>query len=502
MSTTDSQLVQRCLEGNLDAFSGLVREYQNAVYGLALSYVRDFDIAQDLAQEAFIKVYLQLSALKDPSRFGSYLRTTVANLSRSYLARRRFDKVSVDQLDENQVSAFVQRPKNPSELYEQKELREEVMEAIGRLSEKNRQVVALYYIDGLSCREVGDFLGISVAVVKQRLHRARKSLKEEMMEMVDRTLKKEAPKEDFSDRIVEICKTAIYPRSEGKIDEVIKICEGARQLDPQNPFPYAGLGNAYAEKGEWDRALLNFEMFLKLAFSYKDYTQKAKLPKEELLLEIHRPAGKDSVFLHNVIQEVLEIVQPKFEGIPVVVEKDFFERFPAVIGDPVNLRRAFLYIIENALEAVCYPDIHQWTSARHGENAFRKITLALSLREKSDNIAFSCTDNGVGLPHPWEETKEKIEEIADGFVNSKHIDRKTALALAKRARPRTPEEVKRAIFCPGFTTKGIHNRDLIDNTPGFGLYFSRYIVWKHGGTITVDDNAPRGTVFTVNLPIG
>ena len=106
------------------------------------------------------------------------------------------------------------------------------------------------------------------------------------------------------------------------------------------------------------------------------------------------------------------------------------------------------------------------------------------------------------MSRPWEETREKIEERALRFVNTQHLDTETALALAERGHPLTPEEIKRWMFCPGFTTKGIHDRDLIDNAPGFGLYFSRYIIWKHGGTIMVDDNTPRGTVFTVKLPTG
>ena len=73
---------------------------------------------------------------------------------------------------------------SPVDEVEQKELRESVMRVINALSEKNRLVVTLYYIDGLSYTEISNFLSVPVTTVEGRLHRARKKLKEEMIPMI------------------------------------------------------------------------------------------------------------------------------------------------------------------------------------------------------------------------------------------------------------------------------------------------------------------------------
>ena len=188
MPQKDAELVGRCLRGDRDAFGALIRRYQDAVYGLALTYVRDFADAEDLAQEAFVSAYLNLSTLRDPSKFGPWLKSTVVHLCHNWRRSRTTQMVRLDEVREEVLS----HASRPDELQETKDLRESVLDAIGRLSEKNRQAVTLYYIDGLSTKEIGAFLDVSPAAVDQRLHRAREQLKEEMaMMIVSRTIEAE-----------------------------------------------------------------------------------------------------------------------------------------------------------------------------------------------------------------------------------------------------------------------------------------------------------------------
>jgi predicted DNA-binding protein YlxM (UPF0122 family) len=90
----------------------------------------------------------------------------------------------------------------PDEIYEAQEVRQNVLKALGSLSEKNRLVVMLYYLDGLSQRDISDFLGISVTAVETRLYRARNQLKEEMMNMVERVFNDNKLGEEFSSKVV------------------------------------------------------------------------------------------------------------------------------------------------------------------------------------------------------------------------------------------------------------------------------------------------------------
>lgn len=86
--TTDAELVRQALSGAEQAFSELVRRYKHSVYGVVLSFVRDFDTAEDIAKEAFLRAFLHLRTLDEPDRFGNWLRIITANQSRSYLRRR------------------------------------------------------------------------------------------------------------------------------------------------------------------------------------------------------------------------------------------------------------------------------------------------------------------------------------------------------------------------------------------------------------------------------
>jgi small subunit ribosomal protein S2 len=100
--------------------------------------------------------------------------------------RRKRESVSLDEmLEVDERSPFlVSTTPSPADEVEKKELRESVMRAINALSEKNRLVVTLYYIDGLSYTEISNFLSVPVTTVEGRLHRARKQLKEEMIPMI------------------------------------------------------------------------------------------------------------------------------------------------------------------------------------------------------------------------------------------------------------------------------------------------------------------------------
>ena len=85
----DAQLVEACLEGDHRAYAVLVDRDRYPVFGLCLSYVKDFDAAEDAAQEALIAAYLKLESLPEPQKFGPWLRTIAANQCRMWLRRQR-----------------------------------------------------------------------------------------------------------------------------------------------------------------------------------------------------------------------------------------------------------------------------------------------------------------------------------------------------------------------------------------------------------------------------
>ena len=101
---------------------------------------------------------------------------------------------------------------SPHAALEQRELRDKVMAAIGRLAKAQRETTTLFYINGYSVEQVAAIQEAPVGTVKRRLHDARKRLKEEMMGMVEDVLKSEAPKDDFARKVFEILNK--YPPGE------------------------------------------------------------------------------------------------------------------------------------------------------------------------------------------------------------------------------------------------------------------------------------------------
>ena len=96
MNQTDAQLVKEVLQGNTASFGILVRKYQGAVYGLAYHLVKDFTDAEDIAQEAFLQAYLNLSQLRDLSKFAGWLKRITFNICKMWLRRQPIGQVSLE----------------------------------------------------------------------------------------------------------------------------------------------------------------------------------------------------------------------------------------------------------------------------------------------------------------------------------------------------------------------------------------------------------------------
>ncbi len=110
--------------------------------------------------------------------------------------RRQRGTVSIDE----KAGDF--RSPAPDEAYEQHELSERVMEAIAQLPEPNRIVLTLQYIDGLSYQEISDFLDVPISTVRSRLHRAKQTLKKELVDMVAQDFKEHELEPEFAQRLV------------------------------------------------------------------------------------------------------------------------------------------------------------------------------------------------------------------------------------------------------------------------------------------------------------
>lgn len=182
----EKELVRLSREGSEEAFAELVKIYKIKVFNLAYSLTRDRDVADDLAQEAFIKAYYALPRFQSRSGFGTWLYRIAINHVRDYLRKKsRIIQISIENIKE---SSILQEDKTMKEEKEHIEAqrRQLVRQSIRSLPEKHQVILSLRDIQGFSYEEISKILKISAGTVDSRIHRARKMLRKKLAPFLSR----------------------------------------------------------------------------------------------------------------------------------------------------------------------------------------------------------------------------------------------------------------------------------------------------------------------------
>ena len=185
-SRDEGQIIASILAGNTHEFHDLIRPYERSVYVMALSLLQNEADAEDAAQEAFLKAFRNLANFRGDAKFSTWLISIALNEARSRLRSRK--NVKIESLDESpdgqgQVSPALLRDwrEIPSETLERKEIRMLLRNAVADLPSIYREVFLLRDVEELSVNESAEALGITVASVKVRLHRARIMLQKKLV---------------------------------------------------------------------------------------------------------------------------------------------------------------------------------------------------------------------------------------------------------------------------------------------------------------------------------
>ena len=169
---TDAALVYEVLEGDTEAFGELVTRYRNLVASFIAARVAAGEV-DDLGQETFLRAFRVLASLRDPAKFSSWLLGIASHVCIDWhRSRRRL--VSLDaQPGEPDDAATGRRPPppRPDEAAESKEAAQLLLEALDRLPEAYRVTLVLKHMDGLSCTEIAERLGVALGTVTSRLAR-------------------------------------------------------------------------------------------------------------------------------------------------------------------------------------------------------------------------------------------------------------------------------------------------------------------------------------------
>ena len=182
----DSVLVERCRGGDLHAFDALVLRHRERALALARRQIEDDQAAEDVVQEAFLHAHRYLSGLRDGGKFGPWLAVILARLVTRYWKdqARAQSHVLQGYLDSEGLLAELPAPADEEAA---EAVRRRVRANLAELTRQNREVLELYYLRGLTYKEVAARLGEPLGTIKRRLHDSRKRFRREWKKMATAT---------------------------------------------------------------------------------------------------------------------------------------------------------------------------------------------------------------------------------------------------------------------------------------------------------------------------
>jgi RNA polymerase sigma-70 factor, ECF subfamily len=186
--STDHELVTFARTGSEKAYRELLGRYQRPVFSLIYRMVRDRELAEDLAQETFVKVFNAIDSFNPKYKFSSWIFKIASNLAIDTLRRKQPETVSLDgsrhartaeEMEASRISV-TSPDESPEELLEAKELGQEIEAAIGQLRTEYRTAILLRHVEGRPYEEIAEIMEVPLGTVKTYIHRARSELREQL----------------------------------------------------------------------------------------------------------------------------------------------------------------------------------------------------------------------------------------------------------------------------------------------------------------------------------
>jgi RNA polymerase sigma-70 factor (ECF subfamily) len=192
-SATDQEIVALAVEGKEDAYRELIRRYERPVFSLVLRMVRDRQLAEDLAQETFIKALNAIASYRPEYKFSSWIFKIANNAAIDHLRRRELNTLSIDgspnatSAEDIEATALQvgDRSETPLAELEARELGTAIERAIGQLRPEYRSCIMLRHVEGLAYEEIAQLLDLPLGTVKTYIHRARHELRDMLTHLRD-----------------------------------------------------------------------------------------------------------------------------------------------------------------------------------------------------------------------------------------------------------------------------------------------------------------------------
>lgn len=181
----DKALAADAARGREGAYRELLRRYERPVFSLVFRMVRDRTLAEDLAQEAFIRAFNAIESYNPSYKFSNWIFKIANNHTIDWLRKRKLDTVSIDGSPNAGTAEEAQRTRmeleskteRPDDYVQSRELGGMIEEAIGHLRPEYRTVILLRHVEGYAYDEIAETMELPLGTVKTYLHRARNELK-------------------------------------------------------------------------------------------------------------------------------------------------------------------------------------------------------------------------------------------------------------------------------------------------------------------------------------
>jgi RNA polymerase sigma-70 factor (ECF subfamily) len=182
---TDQEVVLLARSGREAAYRELVRRYERPVFALLYRMVRDRELAEDLAQETFVKALNAIESYRPEFKFSSWIFKIANNAAIDHLRRRELDTLSLDGSPHAETPEAMQatalqigaRQESPLDAVEARELGGAIEAAIGGLRPEYRSCILLRHVEGRAYEEIAEILDLPLGTVKTYIHRARNELR-------------------------------------------------------------------------------------------------------------------------------------------------------------------------------------------------------------------------------------------------------------------------------------------------------------------------------------
>ncbi len=186
--SSDKELAVLAAKGREGAYRELLLRYERPVFSLVFRMVRDRTLAEDLAQEAFIRAFNAIDSYKASYKFSNWIFKIANNHTIDYLRKRKIETISIDgsphatSVEEKERTSVVlsATEESPQQYVENRELGSQIEAAIGELRPEYRTVILLRHVEGYSYDEIAEIMELPLGTVKTYLHRARGELKERL----------------------------------------------------------------------------------------------------------------------------------------------------------------------------------------------------------------------------------------------------------------------------------------------------------------------------------